>query len=278
MGLLDVYHGTIELLTPLHHGGDEKTGSTPTLRTIVHWDPERGTHVRLPILSGNAIRGLCRRLMVRDFLREMGYELESRRLWHFLMSGGTLESTNESSGTVDLRFRRQLRDTIPLVGLFGGSIGNQIIDGVLQVGHGLPVCAEYRHYLRSELESDKRASVSVRTFVDTSFATRRDDLRERADDDPAVQMKVDFECLIPGTLLQHEFRLLNASDLERAAFGHMVRLWQGYGAVAAKASSGYGRIVAQYDGLPSPNAYLRYLVDCKREVREFLDELSERLG
>ena len=68
--------GTIVALSPIQHGGDEKTGSTPVLRSLTHCDSAAARHVRLPFFSGNAIRGIMRRLLMRDMCERLGYERE----------------------------------------------------------------------------------------------------------------------------------------------------------------------------------------------------------
>ena len=269
------YPGWIEAMSPIHHGGDEKTGSTPVLRSITHWDPNQKTHVRLPILSGNAIRGFCRRLLMRDMLAQLGFEVSGKMLHHFLMSGGILESTDETTGKMDLAFRRELRDTFPAIAVLGGSIGNQIIDGCLRVGLGVPVCSEYAYYLRDDLNDDPRAGMSIRTFTDISFATRKDDLRDRAEDEQATQMLIEFEVLISGTKFQHDFTLVAASDLERSCFGRMIELWRREPRVGGKSATGYGLVRFEYDGLPSSDLYLSYLAEQKEQISERLSALEK---
>jgi hypothetical protein len=272
--MMERFPGTLEALSPIHHGGDEKTGSTPILRSLTHWDPDASAHVRLPVIAGNAIRGFLRRLLMKDLLKHAGYEVTAKGLHYFFMSGGVLESTDETTAKTDLAFRRWIRDALPPVALLGGSIGNQIMDGCLQVDFAVPVCREYRAYLREDLRQDPRAAQAVRTFTDVTFQTRRDDLRaERAEDEQATQMKVDFECLIPGTLFQHEFRLVAANAMDRACFAHAVALWSERGTLAAKAAQGYGRVRMTYVGIPDPAPYRAYL-EAAEEVRAALQRLE----
>jgi len=68
--------GQIKLLTQLVHHGDEKTGSTPILRTMTIWSEALQKHVRVPFVSGNAIRGMLRRLIMRDLLELVDFHAE----------------------------------------------------------------------------------------------------------------------------------------------------------------------------------------------------------
>jgi hypothetical protein len=272
--------GTLEALAPIQHGGDEKTGSTPVLRSITHWDPIQGRHVRLPFVSGNAIRGVLRRLVFRDLLGRLGVPPSGihPKVYHALFSGGILESTDETTGLVDLAMRRQVRDTVPAIGLFGCSVGNQMIPGSLRVRHAMPVCSEYRAYLPPELAADPRAEHSVRTFTDVAFATRRDELREeREADEQAVQMKVEFEAFVPGTLFTHGFALVYASELEASCLGNAIELWRSQPYIGGKAGSGYGELRIAYDGAPDPDPYRAYCAKAKTEILESLAAIASKL-
>jgi hypothetical protein len=271
--------GMIELLAPAHHGGDEKTGSTPVLRTITQWSPSLQRHVRLPFISGNSIRGQLRRLAMQDMLRRLGYELKSRTLYYSLFSGGVLTSTEEDEGVLDLELRRQIRAHLPVVSLFGCAIGNQNLDGCLKVENAMPICHEYAPYLRPELQSDPRASLPVATFIDFSYFSRRDDIHlQRDEGEQAVQMLVTFEVLIPGTAFQHGFALEWPSELEASAFHHVLSLWGERLHVGGRAATGHGLARAVYDtsSLPSPEVYCRFLQSERDKICHFLSELETR--
>jgi len=268
--------GWIEALTPIVHHGDEKTGSTPVLRAMTHWDPEQADFVRLPFLSGNAIRGVLRRLVMADLVDRLGYTVRSPKLHHALYTGGALESTDETTGSIDLGFRNQVREAFPPLGLFGTVVGNQMIPSSLRVDLAVPYCREYRSYLDGI--DDPRLQYSVRTFTDFSFATRRDDLRaEREEDEQAVQMLIEFEAFVPGTRFAHGFYLVYPSDLEVACLGHALALWREQPFIGGKAGSGYGRIAFQYEPELDPEPYRVYLEENRARLVEALDDLASRL-
>lgn len=268
--------GVIDALSPIVHHGDEKTGSTPILRAMTHWDPESGEHVRLPFLSGNAIRGVLRRLVMADLVDRLGYEVSSPKLHHALYTGGTLESTDETTGIIDLGFRVWVRETFPPLGLFGTVLGNQMVPSCLRVDHAIPYCREYRSYLPSI--DDPRMQYSVRTFTDFSFATRRDDLRaEREEGEQAIQMLVEFEAFVPGTRFHHGFYLIYPSLLEASCLGHALSLWGEQPFIGGKAGSGYGRIAFHYEPSLDPESYRQYLTQHADTLRHGLDQLAARL-
>ena len=269
--------GTITALTPIFHGGDEKTGSTPVLRTIMVYVDGIG-EVPIPYISGNGIRGKLRRLSIKDFLDMLKYEITNTKLHHALFSGGVLESTSDTTGVIDLAFRKKVRELMPPVAIFGCALGNQMIQGNLIVEHMWPICEEYKPYLPEEYQKDPRAERPIRTFTDQSFITRRDDLREeREEDEQAVQMKVDYECFVPGTKFYHRFVLQLPDQLQLSCFGRVLDLFEAMPYVGGRSSSGDGKVMLNYKNKPDASLYLEFAQEKKDEIIKLLKELEERL-
>jgi len=275
------FEGWMEAKSPIMHGGDEKTGSTVVLRTITMWVPEYGEFARLPYLSGNGIRGKLRRLLMRDFLGRLGVEPEklSTKLYHVLFTGGALESTDATSGQIDLELRKRIRDLLPPVSLLGAAVGNQMVPGKLRLGHCFPISREYRAYLPEFLRDDPRAEQHVYAFTDESFQTRRDELRaEREEDEQAMQMKVNFQCFVPGTRFYHWFALEYATPLEESCFGHMMELFRASPFLGGSASSGHGEVIFEYrPELPSGEDFRSFVDEKAGEIQDLFAELEARL-
>ncbi len=269
--------GTVTAVSPIFHGGDEKTGSTPVLRAVTCYVEGRGL-MPIPYVSGNSVRGRLRRLAVRDMLDAVGYEPNSAGLHHMLYSGGMLESTKGQEGVIDLEFRRRVRDALPVVALFGCSVGNQMIPSCLTVEHLWPICEETAPQVPARFRADARASMPVRAFTDQAFKTRRDELRAtRREDEHAVQMKVNYECFIPGTLFYHRFVLTQPNALELAALGHIIELWAESPTIGGHSASGDGRLKLEYESVPDASLYKAYLRASAAEVRAVLADLEARL-
>lgn len=270
--------GKITALTPLTHFGDEKTGSTPTLRAINIWVDGQG-EVPMPYISGNAVRGKARRAIMRDMLDLVGYEMKSNKLHHVLFSGGVLESVEESaSGVIDLNLRKFIRDTLPPVALLGCALGNQMIQGMLTVEHMWPICQEYAGYLPEKYRGDPRATQPVRTYTSEAFFTRRDDLRaERKEDEQAVQMKVEYECFIPGATFYHRWALLLANPVQASCLGRILELWRETPYIGGKSATGDGKLLFGYQGAPDSQIYLDYVESCKDQILRALQEMEVRL-
>lgn len=270
--------GVVVALSPIFHGGDEKTGSTPVLRTLMMYVDGVG-EVPIPYISGNSIRGKLRRLIMKDFLDMLGYEITNAKLYHVLFSGGVLESTEDSGGgVVDLALRKRVRDLMPPVAVFGCAIGNQMIQGNLIVEHMWPICEEYKPYLPVEYQQDQRANLPIRVFTDQSFITRRDELREtRDEDEQAIQMKVDYECFVPGTKFYHRFVLQLPTDVQISCFGRVLDLFEAMPYIGGRSASGDGKIAFEYKNRPTADLYLQFLNEKKEEIVVLLKELEVML-
>jgi hypothetical protein len=272
--------GILTALSPVYHGGNEKTGAVVLLNRLKFIVD--GRPVDVPIISGNQVRGRLRRLLMRDFLDLAGYEMDLtqksyQKLYHTLFAGGVLTEAEESeSGVIDLGMKFRLTRLIPPIRLFGCSYANQMIEGRLLVGHMLPVCRELREYLG--VESD----VSFYQLIGRAFQTRRDELRagpEPGEDEQAVQMLVEYECFSPGTRFYHEIVLDAAGDLDLSTLHRAIELWQEKPYIGGKSSVGFGKLRIDYQW-PKPvdsGAYLAFIRENRDEIVAALEELRKVL-
>jgi CRISPR/Cas system CSM-associated protein Csm3 (group 7 of RAMP superfamily) len=275
--------GRLTALSPIYHGGNEKTGNVVLLnrlRFIVGGKP-----VDVPVISGNQIRGRLRRLLARDFLELAGYKLDlsqkkHQKLYHTLFAGGVLTEVEEGeSGVVDLDLKARIVKYVIPIRLFGASYGNQMVEGRVMVGFALPICRELRDF--TGVDSD----VSFYQLITRAFQTRRDELRIGAsgdEEDETVQMIVEYEVFAPGTQFFHELVLETeeeGADLDLSALYRAVRLWQEEPHIGGKSSAGFGRLRIEYQwpGGVSDEAYLDYVARHRDEIHKALDELAETL-
>lgn len=261
--------GIIKAISPIYHGGDEKTGSTPILRSIAIFDGSK--QYIIPYVSGNSIRGKLRRLIMKDFFIMLDYEPDIK-IHHVFYSGGVLESTEEMYSYLDLEMRKKIRNFLIPLSLFGASIGNQVIQGKLLVGHAYPICKEYKNFLPEEYQRLPEAQISVRNFTDSSFITRRDELQ--VEDDITVQMKVDYECFIPGTVFYHWFALDYPTDLEFSCFSRVINLLKANPYIGGRSAQGDGNITFKYDiELPDDKFYIQFVLQNKEEIKKIINSL-----
>ena len=275
-------HGPIIAITPIHHGGDESTGARATLRRMKYLVD--GKRVEIPVISGNAIRGVLRRLIMAHMLETLGYgkrteegeaddRMKSMKAYHMLFSGGTLESV-EDSGAIDLALRRELRTSLPALSVFGSAIGNQMIEGKMKCGIAVPVCTELAAFQPGE-----QATNSIYELLTDDFTTRKDDLHgEREEGEAAHQMIVNFECFAPGTTFVHKFSLLDCTDVERAILDKALQLWTARPYIGGKSSIGYGEVKLSYLSEYHTEAYDRFLVEQADKMRATIEKIEGILG
>lgn len=272
------FKGNLTALSPIHHGGSEDYGTTKLILTLptVIINPLTGKEEidNIPTIHGNAIRGYLRRLIMDDFLTQLDYELDSKKVYHFLFTGGILEALDsKDKGAINLSLKNEIRELIPPISLVGSALGNQMIQGKLKVGMADIVCAETKHYIEEYSDYD----FSAYNLKGSDFGTRLDDLKEgkTEEDEQAHQMKYEFETLIRGTKFTHEFILEDCNSIEKACFHRMMSLWEERPYLGGKSGTGYGKVRLDYQGIDDLTdiSYLNYLHDRKEEISNLLDEL-----
>ncbi len=98
--------------------------------------------------SGNAWRGQLRDLAaiyMLDLL-EIKITLDS---FHLLFSGGKIGGDQ----VVNVEKIKNLRQSLPMLALFGGGVGNTIMPGLMRVGNCYPICKEALPVLPSEYKN-----------------------------------------------------------------------------------------------------------------------------
>ena len=272
------FKGNLTALSPIHHGGSEDYGTTKlilTLPTVIINPLTNNEEIdNIPAIHGNAIRGYLRRLIMDDCLTQLDYELDSKKVYHFLFTGGILEALDsKDKGAINLTLKKQIRELIPPISLVGSALGNQMIQGKLKVGMADIVCAETKHYIEEYSDYD----FSAYNLKGSDFGTRLDDLKEgkTEEDEQAHQMKYEFETLIRGTKFTHEFILEDCNSIEKACFRRMMSLWEERPYLGGKSGTGYGKVRLDYQGIDDLTdiSYLNYLHDRKEEISNLLDEL-----
>lgn len=264
--------GAATLLSSLIHGGD-RAGTTSFLRREKIVQPS-GEIMEVPVVSGNALRGILRDHAAFAFWSALGRPELPLPVFHLLWSGGALAKAG-SGHVLGARQVADVRRLVPVVSLFGGSGAGKIIEGKLLVGKLIPIAAETAHLVPDELV-DGQPARSVWEMLQIEEFTRRDDakrdqlhqaisglapraveagvLTEVAEHAPAVedvaaddsapqQMRYGVETLAAGTRLHWWIMLRDVSDLERALFAAAVDSWSSSGAhIGGRSATGHGRL------------------------------------
>ena len=277
--------GTATALTSISHIGESR-GVVALLRRERIVQPD-GSVEEVPVISGNGVRGLLRDLGMWHMCRALGYGEPdddgrprglSLAAFYFLFSGGAL--TGDTTRGLDIRLARELRELIPLVSVFGGAVGNQIMEGKLQVGKWYPICAETAHLLPTSAVTE-RAGVSIWEMLQREAYTRKDDeknerlrlmvepqvralletkaaetraKRGTLDEEPDrevgqhQQMRYQVETFAAGTQFGVEFVLNDVGDIEFEAFLTCLAEFHRRPFVGGKSGTGHGKVAIAFDG------------------------------
>lgn len=277
------FQGVVTALSSIFHGGGASFGVNSLLRREKFVQPD-GSVEEVPIISGNAMRGLLRDKGMYHMCRALGYgdpgedgkpKGLSLPAYYFLFSGGSLTSVGGRG--IDIDKAREIRGLIPLVGVFGGAMGNQIMPGKLSVDKMYPICAELAHLIPARYVNG-HGKVSVWEYLQEEMYTRKDDeknenLRGLIDGDvrrlleaearskreassqPVVQddtgqkqqMMYFVETLAAGTQFYWSVVLSQVTDVEFDAFAVCLAEFARDPHVGAKANVGHGKVSVKFD-------------------------------
>jgi len=275
MKILDV-PGTITALSPIHSGSDENNGNDKGLRTIIYNLPTGPEEV--PVVSGNAIRGVLRRLIMADLIDLVGFQPADAkgqvRLYHSLFAGGTLEQVDEKdSGYIDLALKKQIRGLLPPVALLGTAMRNQMLEGKLDVAYAVPRCKELAGILRNP----ETITASIGDLQKQTFNTRRDEMSQdaKAEGGDSSQMLHTWWYIPPATVFQHGFVLQNPSEIEAACLGRMIDLWMLRPRLGAKSGTGNAEVRLDYPAKPDAKPYLDFVEANKDDMLKMLQTLEQ---
>ena len=278
-----LFEGVMTCLTSVSHIG-ESHGIFSRLRRekFVTLD---GDIEEIPVISGNSLRGILRDRGMLHMLRLLGYGVDeetgqvrglSLAAFYFLLSGGAL--TSEAGRGLDIDKARRWRELIPLVSIFGGAMGNQIMPGKAKIGKAIPICKETAHLLPTRF-IDGDGEISIWEMVQEEAYTRRDDeknenmrqliapevrglledkanaQREKSGTSEDVagetglkqQMRYFIETLAAGTNLFWEVTLDDVTPVEFDAFAITLAEFSKSPYIGGKSGVGHGKVSIKFD-------------------------------
>lgn len=276
-----VFEGVMTALSSISHIG-ETHGIRSMLRRERIIQPG-GQVEEVPIISGNSIRGILRDRGMLHMLRQLGYGVNeetgevsglSLAAFYFLFSGGSLTKT--SSKGLDIAEARKWRNLIPLVSLFGGAMGNQIMPGKAKIGKAIPICLETAHlipdrfvpknlqsiwdllqqeaYTRSDDEKDEGLRQLIKPDVRGLLEAKAEKEREKRGTNEDVrgteqkqQMRYYVETIAAGTRLFWEITLDDVDDLEFEAFCTTLVQFARFPYIGGKSGVGLGKVSIEFD-------------------------------
>lgn len=229
-----VLEGIVTAISSITHNGGEKNGVVTQLRREKFVQPN-GKVVEVPVISGNSIRGKMRDIAAIEVLtKETGEKIKvDGGTFNLLFTGGSLESTGGEG--INIEKVRQLRKDIPMLSVLGGSVGNLIIPGKLDMGKLVPICKETKHLIPEKFHGSEDLK-SIWEYCQVEMNTRKDDAKDEnmnqfIDEDgkkstgTPVQMMYQVETLAAGTRFYWKICLRDTNDLETGAFLQTLQSW-----------------------------------------------------
>lgn len=201
----------------------------------------------VPIISGNAWRGILRRTgetLLAEVLDYAGQLTPAAA--HLLRNGGFLrKSTREMTPEQE----RELKTLVPLIGLFGGAANARVMSGKLVVSKVVPVTADTLHLLPTA-PPDAPIPGSVHTILGQESTSHSNDLPDTGatvdgeTGEGFSPIRLDTETLIAGTRLAGQIRLTHASPVEYAQLADILEHFATTGHLGGRTAAGHGRITA----------------------------------
>jgi CRISPR type IV-associated protein Csf2 len=270
------FEGIVTALSSISHIGDN-IGAATRLRREKVIQPDLSV-ADVPIISGNGMRGMLRDAGMKYMLDRLGTTGHSLSLpaFYFLFSGGSL--SKQAGRGLDIDQARRLQTLIPLVGVLGGAVGNQILPGRVDIGKLVPICAETEKVLPESLTvGRKRPLPSIWEFVQEEPYTRKDDEKDerlrgylagpelklldvkaekkKAAGDELVdretgqhqQMRYYCETLAAGTQFHWRICLNDVTEIEFEAFFSCLVEFSKRPVIGGKGNVGHGLVEINFD-------------------------------
>ena len=272
--------GLFTLRSPLSHIGESiSTTSYLVQEPVLQLD---GTVEEVFCYSGNAWRGQLRDLAAIYMLEHLGAPRVSLDVFHLLFSGGRIGGDQ----VIDINQARIYRRTVPMLALWGGGVGNQILPGKIRVGNCYPLCREAIPVLPS-CHHEEADAVEYRELTFEKSFSRKDDAKDdrlsaflpeplqakrllevtrepqseskgdfdlkpegkREEKKLADQMRMTCELLIAGAKLHTEIVALDVTEVELGALVSAIHAFSRSPHIGGQANKGHGLVTLVYDYL-----------------------------
>lgn len=270
--------GRVTLLSALSHIG-ESLGIDSYLSEDVIIGPD-GQPCEVFLYSGNSFRGIMRDMAAQYLLNKLGGAAIPLETFHLLFSGGSIGGPQ----SVDIDQARAFRRALPALSIFGGGVGNQIMEGKLKIGSMYPLVRECQRVIPEKYRDAKAPSWRKWTY-EKSY-TRRDDSKQenlrkyiaeaveadgkllggreqqaqllgdgssaepkkkKEKEGPATQMRYTVELLAAGSILYQRIYLQDMTDLELGAFVSALDEFQKAPYIGGKSGTGHGLCEIEYE-------------------------------
>jgi hypothetical protein len=279
------YRVVLTTEAPLHHGAfGADSGNAVAFRRIAL--AMRPDSAGVPAISGNALRGCLRRIVMRDLLMRCGLTVATYaehglsaqqwdKLYAALANGGHLEG---SETRTDPKRTREIRDALPALSVFGAAMYTWMLPGVVSIGWLYPRCSETveSSLVPADLAVDAPLVPGETLLTDVSLVRHVDRDEQDPQSSGVTPMPVTVEALLPGTTLVTTIvPMRSIYDVELGVLGYALSLLRTLG---GKTGSGFGRLRVEHS-IPS-EPYTAWLEDPQRidAARAALISIAQAAG
>ncbi len=250
-------------LSPIAHGSFSEgvdTGNISEFRKIPI--NNNGTIFEIPAISGNAFRGVIRRLLTREFftVNNIDKVIEPKihdKLYAIMANGGALGKDLLTS--LNPLFIQEIRKQLPILSLLGSACYKFMINGMCSVGFLVLDCQELG---TGEFDSQTLLTeIGETRHVDKSIINV-----EKLDIKPMPYLT---EAVIQGATFSGEIIFApQATEIEKAAMCHGIKLINHIG---GKVARGYGRVEIKSDEDIDDTEYVKNIKSCDMDfIRDFI--------
>lgn len=238
-----------KMLAPVSHIGE-------TASTGSYFQTVLTAGGRVPIITGNSIRGQLRDSMAAHLLDTLSEGSlipvkVSKDVFNILFSGGNINGAMKD----DVGKAKTIRAHFPLVSLMGGGLGDMIMAGKLICSFAYPVCKE------TESITGTESDISWHSLIDEMEFTRTDDSKndrlaaymqdagEEKTAKASTQMRYSVQYMAAGTEFVQDFIFLGGTtELELGAFYAGLLQWFKVPRLGGMAAKGFGLFDAELVG------------------------------
>lgn len=255
------------------------------------------TREMVPVVSGNSIRGIARRLLIDHTFIQLDINLEeliknredARKILFFFRNGGLTAKGTTALKTLAGEYENTL-SRIPFLQLLGGVYQGHHFEGCAKVGIAIPITMETLPVIKSTIaqehlkELQEKALPSVHDLFGETRYTRRASVGEPSDDKES--MIYGTELIPAGTYFYSWASLVSHNNSVSLAFKAMYYLLSEYGYIGGMTGRGHGKmlfsnIYTDEDGtsglsVDDYKAYVEYLNQNKKDIIEAIKELPDR--
>lgn len=231
-----------KMISPISHIGE--TASTGSyFQTILT------SAGRLPVITGNSIRGKLRDSIALHFLENIECKLK-KDIFNIFFSGGNINGTLK----YDIEKSKQIREHFPMISLLGAGVGDMIMAGKLIVSFSYPICTEsmeitgVESYLSWHNLIDEIEFTRMDDSKNDVISTYLEDANEEKSAKASTQMRFSVQYMAPGTEFMQKFLFLDeVNELELGAFYAGIKKWFEVPSLGGMNAKGFGIFDAQLD-------------------------------